>query len=177
MDAKKTRRVLPKKKLEEVVQNLDNLSDLSGSDSEDDSCYVNSINSPSNSYLNQLDDHLIEQRLEYIFGFELNEDKQETPTIQAQQISTDRLLTDLGETSRITNPPKPDSPLLTHLDTENDECNEQPQDIHAFNEVQQDLDVIDVPMEEFLGYDEQSETNNEIRRDRSESMGDKIRNP
>uniref|UniRef100_A0A2H1W609 SFRICE_037012 n=1 Tax=Spodoptera frugiperda TaxID=7108 RepID=A0A2H1W609_SPOFR len=168
MNAKKISKILQKKKLEEVVENLDNLSDLSGSDSEDDSCYVNSIHSPSDSYLNQLDDNVIEQRLEYIFGFELNEDKQETPTIQAQQISTDALLTALGETSHITNSPTTDRPLLTYLDTENDECNEQPQDIHAFDEVQQDLDVIDVPMEEFLCDDEQSETNNEIRRDRSE---------
>lgn len=149
------------------VQNLDNLSDLSASHSEDDSCYVNSNHSPSDTYLNQLDDNLIEQRLEYIFGFESNEDKQETSTIQAQQISTDALLTALGETSHITNSPTTDSPLLTYLNTENDECNIQLQDIHAF-EVQQDLiNVIDVPIEEFLADDEQTETNNEIRRDRS----------
>jgi len=66
MDARKDRKVLAKKLLEEVVQNLDDLSDLSGSDSEDDSCFINSIHSPSDSYLNQLDDNLIEQRLEHI---------------------------------------------------------------------------------------------------------------
>ncbi|GBP51856.1 hypothetical protein EVAR_88561_1 [Eumeta japonica] len=92
MDARKIRKVLRKKKLEDLVKNLD-LSDLSGSDSEDDSCYVNSIHSPSDSYYNQPVDNLIEQRLEYIFGCELNEDKQETPTIQAQQTTTDALLT------------------------------------------------------------------------------------
>ncbi|XP_059062765.1 piggyBac transposable element-derived protein 4-like [Achroia grisella] len=172
MDARKERKVLAKKLLEEVVQNLDDLSDLSGSDSEDDSCFINSIHSPSDSYLNQLDDNLIEQRLEHIFGFGLTGDKQDPPSppMQTQQISTDALLTVLDETSHFTNTPKTDNSLLpTHLGTETEQCYDQPSDVHTFNEVQQNFDVIDAPMEEFLADDgQESETNNEVRRDRSQ---------
>ncbi|KAF9405770.1 hypothetical protein HW555_013630, partial [Spodoptera exigua] len=172
MDARKERKVLTKKLLEEAVQNLDDLSDLSGSDSEDDSCFINSIHSPSDSYLNQIDDNLIEQRLEHIFGFGLTGDEQEPPTppMQTQQMSTDALLTVLDETSHFTNTPKTDNRLLpTHLGTETEQCYDQPSDVHTFNEVQQHFDVIDVPMEEFLANDgQESETNNEVRRDRSQ---------
>lgn len=199
----KRRKPLTKMNLEEVVNNLADISDLSGSDSEDDSCYVNSIHSPSDSHLNQLDDNLIEQRLESIFGFELNDDdEQETPTLQGQQISTDSLLTVLEETPHITNTPKTDSALQINLVTENYEQpksqNQRTQeDIQAFDEVQQELqvnlenispkifrleqvmanvgpdsnylDLIDVPLEEFLADDQQdSEANNEVRRDRSQ---------
>ncbi|KAF9407284.1 hypothetical protein HW555_012641 [Spodoptera exigua] len=121
MDARKERKVLTKKLLEEAVQNLDDLSDLSGSDSEDDSCFINSIHSPSDSYLNQIDDNLIEQCLEHIFGFGLTGDEQEpsTPPMQTQQMSTDALLTVLDETSHFTNTPKTDNRLLpTHLESE-----------------------------------------------------------
>lgn len=144
MDARKERKVLAKKLLEEVVQNLDDLSDLSGSDSEDDSCFINSIHSPSDSYLNQLDDNLIEQRLEHIFGFGLTGDKQDPPSppMQTQQISTDALLTVLDETSHFTNTPKTDNSLLpTHLGTETEQLADDGQE---------------------------SETNNEVRRDRSQ---------
>lgn len=68
MNAKKKPKVLTKKNLEEAVDNLADISDLSGSDSEDDTCYANSVNSIPDTYLNQPDDDVIEQRLEEIFG-------------------------------------------------------------------------------------------------------------
>jgi hypothetical protein len=77
------------------------LSDLSGLDSEDDSFYVNSIHSPSDSYLNQPDDNLIERRLENIFGIQLDEDQHETPHIEAQPISTDDLLANYNYNQQI----------------------------------------------------------------------------
>ncbi|CAG5053618.1 unnamed protein product [Parnassius apollo] len=58
--------------MEKAVDSLADLSDLSEYDSEDYPFYADSIHTLSDSYLNQPDDCIIEQRLEKLFSIEDN---------------------------------------------------------------------------------------------------------
>lgn len=100
MHGKKLKLPLTTKTFEEISKNFADICDLSDSESEDDSGYVNSIHSTTDSDLNRYDNAIIEQRLKHIFGFYDNmlNDDEETTTIQDQQISTDSLLSILEET-------------------------------------------------------------------------------
>lgn len=108
MNKKKIRKPQPltKKKLEEAVENLADLSDLSDYDSEDDNCFANSICSPSASYLNQPDEYLIEHRLEEIFGIEDNLDDdnvEDEPVLQTTRSDLLSILDDQSQNATIQN--------------------------------------------------------------------------
>lgn len=77
------------KALANIVENIDELSDLSDCDEEDDPLYGNNVSSPSDSYQFLSQENLIERRMEEMFGidsedeinikdYEITEQTQET---------------------------------------------------------------------------------------------------
>lgn len=183
MDKAKKRSVpLSKANLEEVIKNFADLSDLSDFDPEDDLCYANSINSPSDGYLNQTDDILIEQRLEQIIGceddFSDHVTREEEPIIQTRlqllEILNDQLPLQTSEQNTNNSQLEPQNIYTQELNSHS--SHNIPKEIIDMGRVssniqllEQENDLMDnIPLDNLEDYKQEPQVYTTILRDRSQ---------
>lgn len=96
------RKKLSKEKLQDFVDNLEEISDLSECDENDDPCWGDFVSSPSDSCLSLPAEKIIEKRLEDMFGSDVNYENVVLETEFAEQ-PNENLLDILGSSCMLPN--------------------------------------------------------------------------